>query len=228
MIELVIARESGEVPAELIEHGRTGRRVGGLGAGGTCAHRFLPLVTREQLDHLLPDTRQVGAEALQHLGGHTLALADQPEEHVLGTDVTVTELERLAERQLEHLFRTRGERGGPGGCGSGESYRLFDLLPHSLQRDAERFERLGRDTLTFVDEPQEDVLGANKAVVQQARLLLCEDENSASTVCKSFEHPPPPYAVGNSPKSTGGSAHRTRTTAFSSTFSGIGILAYRL
>ena len=28
-------------------------------------------------------------------------------------------------------------------------------------------------------------------------LLLCEDENSASPVCKSFEHPPPPYAVGN-------------------------------
>ena len=48
---------------------------------------------------------QVGAELHQDLSGHTFALADQPEEYVLGPDVVVPELQRLAQRQLEHLLR---------------------------------------------------------------------------------------------------------------------------
>ena len=37
--------------------------------------------------------REVGAQLHEHLGGDALALADQPEQDVLGADVVVTELQ---------------------------------------------------------------------------------------------------------------------------------------
>ena len=52
---------------------------------------------------------EVGAQLHEHLGGDALALADEAEEDVLGADVVVAELQRLAERQLEDLLGARGE-----------------------------------------------------------------------------------------------------------------------
>ena len=43
----------------------------------------------------------------EHLGGDALALAHEAEEHVLGADVVVAELQGLAQRQLEDLLRPR-------------------------------------------------------------------------------------------------------------------------
>ena len=43
----------------------------------------------------------------QDLRAHALALAEQAEQDVLGADVVVLELQRLAQRQLEHLLRPR-------------------------------------------------------------------------------------------------------------------------
>ncbi len=54
------------------------------------------LVTAEQLDDLLTNSRQVRAELDEHLCGDPLAFADEAEEDVLGPDVVVTELQRLA------------------------------------------------------------------------------------------------------------------------------------
>ena len=52
----------------------------------------------------------------------------------------------------------------------------------------ERLERFGRDTLTLVDQAQENVFRTNKAVVQQARFLLCKHKHPTCPVCESFEH----------------------------------------
>ena len=48
--------------------------------------------------------RQVGAQLHEHLGGDALALTDEAEEDVLGADVVVAELQRLAQRELEDLL----------------------------------------------------------------------------------------------------------------------------
>ena len=50
------------------------------------------------------------ARLTEHLGGHALALAHEPEQDVLGADVVVAELQRLAQRELEHLLGPRRER----------------------------------------------------------------------------------------------------------------------
>ena len=67
-VELVVAGQRGEVAAELVEHRRAGRGVRGLRARGAGAHRLLALVAREQLDDLLADPGQIGAQALRGPG----------------------------------------------------------------------------------------------------------------------------------------------------------------
>ena len=118
------------------------------------------------------DAGQVGAQLDQDLGGDALALADQAEEDVLGADVVVAELERLAQRQLEDLLGARRERDVPGGRRAALADDLLDLLADGLEADAERLERLGGDTLTLVDEPEEDVLGADVVVVEEPGFFL--------------------------------------------------------
>jgi len=72
--------------------------------------RLRPGSAGEQLDHSLADAGQVGPELHEHLGGHALTLADQAEQQVLGADVVVVELERLAKGELQDLLGPRRER----------------------------------------------------------------------------------------------------------------------
>ena len=105
----MLARQLGQVAAELVEQGRSGRALGAGGAGrggGTLTS----LITREELDDLLANSGQVGTQADENLGGDALALTHQTEQHVLGPDVVMTELQCLPQRQLEHLLGAGRER----------------------------------------------------------------------------------------------------------------------
>ena len=62
--------------------------------------RYGNLVAIVAGDYLLAHPAEVGAQADQHGGRHAFALADEPEQHVLGADVAVPELQRLTQRQL--------------------------------------------------------------------------------------------------------------------------------
>ena len=184
-VELGVARGLGQVAAELVEDQRGRRRALGGAAG---RGRLLALVAGEQLDDLLADAVEVGAELHEDLGGDALALADQAEQDVLGADVVVAELQRLAQRQLEHLLGPRGEGDVTGRGLLALTDDLLHLLADTLQRDAEGLERLGGDALTLVDQAQEDVLGADVVVVEHPGLFLGQDNNAAGSVGEPFEH----------------------------------------
>ena len=49
-------------------------------------------------------------------------------------------------------------------------------------------ERLGGDAFTLVDEAEEDVLGADVAVVQQPSFLLCQHHDPPSPIGEAFKH----------------------------------------
>ena len=157
-------------------------------AGPPAGGRLLALVAGEQLDDLLAHPVEVGAELDQHLGGDALALADQAEQDVLGADVVVAELQRLAQRQLEHLLGARRERDVPGRRLLALADDLLDLLAHGLQRDAQRLQRLGGDALALVDEAEQDVLGADVVVVEHPGLFLGQDDNPTGPVGEPLEH----------------------------------------
>jgi hypothetical protein len=71
------------------------------------------------LQHLLADPVEIGSQLDQDLRRDALALADQAEQDVLGADVVVAELQRLAQRQLQHLLGPRRERDVPARCLAG-------------------------------------------------------------------------------------------------------------
>src|SRR4029079_399933 len=97
---------------------RRTRRAGARGGRGrllaTGATGLRALVAGQQLDDLLAHAAEVGPQLDEHLGGDALALADEAEEDVLGADVVVAELQRFAQRQLEHLLGAGGEGDVPG------------------------------------------------------------------------------------------------------------------
>ena len=55
-----------------------------------------------------------------------------------------------------------------------------------------------QNAFTFVNETEQDVLSANEAVVEEARLFLGEHQDSSSTVRKTFEHVLPPSLLRRS------------------------------
>ena len=168
-VELALAGQLGEVAAELVEDlavalvvvaalalaadvGARRTLLAATAARPSAADRRRALVARQQLDDLLADAAEVGAELDEHLGGDALALADQAEQDVLGADVVVAELQRLAQRQLEHLLRSRGERDVAGRRRAALADDLLDLVADGLERDAEALEGLGGDAFALVDE----------------------------------------------------------------------------
>jgi len=62
------------------------------------------------------------------------------------------------------------------------------LLAHTLQRDAETFQRLRCDALTLVDETKQDVLRTDVVVVEHPGLFLGQDDNPTRPVGKPLEH----------------------------------------
>src|SRR5439155_14085363 len=106
-IELLRLRHRREIHAELVERrrlrlrGLAPRRRGLRGGGVLLAERRDDLVA-----HLL----ERYAERFEDPRRDPLALAHETEEQVFGTDVAVTELAGLVDRQLDHLLGARRER----------------------------------------------------------------------------------------------------------------------
>src|ERR1051326_9551330 len=85
-------------------------------------HDALP-ISHHVLD-LLPDAVEVEPEVVEHRRGNALALADDPEQQVLGADVVVLETRRFLARQVDALAAPLGEfvvHGDRGPRGSGAS-----------------------------------------------------------------------------------------------------------
>ena len=82
----------------------------------------------------------------------------------------------------------RGVNGGEPDGDAPPADGLLDLLADGLERDAEGVERLGGDSLTLVDQAEQDVLGPDVVVVEQAGFLLCEDDDPSRSIGKSLEH----------------------------------------
>src|SRR5262249_37302643 len=187
-VELALAGRLREISAELIEH-QARRRRGLTRRAASRGRRLLAgLVSGQQLDDLLADAIEVGAKLDQHLGGHALALTDQAKQDVLGADVVVAELQRLAQGELQDLLCARRERDVTARRLLALPNDLLDLLADTLQRDPEALQRLRRDALTLVDQAEQDVLGADVVVIQHPGFFLRQDNHTPRSVGEPLEH----------------------------------------
>lgn len=114
---------------------------------------------------------------------------------MLGADVVVAQAQRLAQGQLEHLLGAGREGDVTGGGLVALADDVAHLLARGLEGHPEGLEGLGADALVLMDETQEDVLGADVVVVQQARLVLSQDDDAAGAIGEAFEHVTPMLVV---------------------------------
>src|SRR3954469_5332784 len=139
-------------------------------------------------DDLVADLLRVRVEVEQDACGDALVLAYEAEQDVLGGDVVVAEGEGLAERQLQHLLRTRRE----GDLARGHLLTGADDADHlgayTLDGDVQALEHAGGKPLLLTEETKEDVLGPDVVVLERPRLLLGEDDHLACALCESLEH----------------------------------------
>ena len=185
-VELALGGELGEVAAELVEQLRG---LLALALRAALAGRALAAAgTREHADDLVADLLGVGVEVEQDAGGDALVLAHEPEQDVLGADVVVAERQRLAQRELEHLLRARREGDLAGGDFLAGADDADDLRAHALDGDVERLEDTGGEPLLLAQETEQDVLGADVVVLEDAGFLLGEDDHLAGPLCEALEH----------------------------------------
>ena len=199
-VELALGRFGGQVAPELVQNGRTGLaalvlHAAGVGqialAGGIGA----AAVAMDHVDSGRTQFAQVDIHLDEHLGAHALAFADQAEQDVLGADIAVTELQRLAQTQLQHLLGVRSKGNVPVGGGIAFADHLLDLLAGVVQGHSLGCERLGGDPLTFADQAEQQVFGADVVVLESARLFLRQHDHAPCTVGKPFEHACPSISI---------------------------------
>ena len=159
-----------------------------LGAALDLANLRARRVAGQDLDHGLANAVEIGAELLQDLRCDALALADQPEQDVLGPDVVVPQLQRLAERELEDLLGAGRERDVTGRRRLALADDLLDLLTHGIQGDVEAHERIAGDAVPLAHQAEQDVLGPDVVVVEHPRLFLGEDDGATGSVGEALEH----------------------------------------
>src|SRR5688572_17977465 len=145
-------------------------------------------MTGQQLEHLLSDPVQIGAQLLQHLRRNALTLPDQTQEDVFGTDIVVAQLKGLAQRKLEHFFRPWRKRYVRSRRRLAMTDDLLDLLTHAVERDSKALQRFRGHALTLMDKAEQDVLRADIAVIEHPGLFLRQDNHTTGTIGESFKH----------------------------------------
>ena len=184
-VELALGGELREVPAELVEQ----LRALGLLAGGRAAALLPASGAGEHADDLVPDLLRVGVEVEQDAGGDALVLPDEAEEDVLRADVVVPERQGLAQRELQHLLRARGERDLPGRHLVALADDARDLGAHLLHRDVQALEHARGKALLLTEEAEEDVLRADVVVLEGAGLVLGENDDLPGSLGEALEQP---------------------------------------
>ena len=107
---------------------------------------------------------------------------------MLSANVRVSQLKRLTQRQLQDLTGVRRKWDVPIGNRIALTDHLLYLFAGGIQFHALGGQGLGGDTVTFPDQAQEEVLGADVIVLQSAGLFLRQHNHPPRTVGKPFEH----------------------------------------
>src|SRR6478609_3114961 len=96
--------------------------------------------------------------------------------------------QRLAQRQLQHLLRTRREGDLARGHLLAGADNADNLGAHALHGDVQGLEDACGKALLLTEKAEEDVLGPDVVVLERPRLLLGEDDHLTCSLCESLEH----------------------------------------
>ena len=115
-VELPFGGELREIAAEVIERWRLGFLLAlglcRLGSAAPLLRRRTTLrrIGAEDAQRFRTRRFEIDTRISQHLRGNSLFFAQESEQQMLGADITVIQLARLAHGELEHLLCARGIR----------------------------------------------------------------------------------------------------------------------
>ncbi len=186
-VELAGPGELGEVDAQLVEGRRLRRALGLLGRGVGAA-------LRQDVDDLVADLVQVHAQALEHAGGDALALADETQQEMLGTDVVVAQAAGLVDGQLDHPLGAWREADLADHGALATTDDELDRLPHLGELDVHVLQDARGDPLALADESEQQMLGPDVVVVEALRFILGQGQDLACPIGELVEtvHKPRP------------------------------------
>src|SRR5207247_970466 len=96
----------------------------------------------------------------------------------------------FAQRQLDDLLRTPGERDVFGRRGLSASDGLLDLHTDRRQRDVERLECSRTDPFALGDEAEQEMLGPDVVVVEEPCFSLGQHDDPTRAIREPLEHSP--------------------------------------
>jgi hypothetical protein len=117
---------------------------------------------------------EVDVRQREHLRRDPLALAEQREQQVLAADVRAAVVLRLANREVEHLLRARGEVQRLGGVVGAAAEDPYDRVPCLVEVEPGEQEHAGGDGVLGAEQAEQQVLGAERGVPERPGLLLGE------------------------------------------------------
>ena len=143
----------------------------------------------QQVQHFFADLFQLQSQVHQHLSGDTFLLAQQAQQNVLGTDVVVVQVARFLHRVLDDLLGARCLRQ----LAHGDHFRaaldqLLDFQADLAQIHIEVLEHVGSDAASFLDQPEQNVLGADVLMIEPLGFLIGQLHDLSSAVCETFVH----------------------------------------
>ena len=143
----------------------------------------------EQVQHLLAHFFQLQIQVHQHLGGHTLLLAQQPQQQVFGPHVVVVQVARFLDGILDDLLGSRslGQLPHRHHLGAG-LHDLLDLVADLPQVHIHVPQDGRGHAAALLDQPQEDMLGPHILMVESLGLLVGELHHLACTIGEAFIH----------------------------------------
>ena len=190
-VQLAFGGFGRQVASELVEDGGTGFVLFVRHAAGVGQFAFAVAgagVAANHIDGRATQLAQIDVHLDEHLGAHAFAFANQAEQDVLGADVAVAQLQGFTQRKLQHLLGVRSKGDVPVRSRVALADHFFNLLAGGIQLHALRGECLGGYTLTFADQAEQQVFGADVVVLKGPRLFLRQHDHAPCTVGKPFEH----------------------------------------
>src|SRR5271166_6582788 len=103
---------------------------------------------------------------------------------MFGADIVVVEAASFIHRQLDDFLGSRRETDLTQHDMIASADSGFDLAPGIHKLDSHSVEYLGRDTLAFAEQSQQQVLGTDVILVEPLRFLLCQAKDLTSPLGK--------------------------------------------
>ena len=187
-VEFVLSSQLGQITTEAVQCrsltlARLRRPARSLSRLGT-----LQTMT-QQIQHLLADILELQSQVHQHLSRHTLLLAQQPQQQMLGANVVVVQILGLFQSVLDDLLGPRRLRQ----LAHRDHVRprlhdLLDLQTNLPQIRIQILQDVGRNSRTLLDQTQQHVLGPDVLVVEPLSLLVGQLHHLPRPIGESLVH----------------------------------------